>query len=421
MTSIKIIPTKLNGKITAPPSKSLSHRAIICASLCIDGGESKVDNVILSEDIKATVESMRNLGTEIKIVENANKTYCLYIKRNNKFIKDTTVDCRESGSTLRFLIPIALSLLDSCTFTGKGKLVERPLDDFYKIFKENNIHYKNNDGKLPLSVSGKLKSGVYELSGSISSQFISGLLFALPLLENDSTIKITDKLQSVGYVDLTINMLKHFGVNIVNNDYKEFKIHGSSNYKSSNYFVEGDFSQGAFFLTSHSIGNNIECHGLNENSLQGDKEILDIIKQYEKNDIDEIIIDASQIPDLVPILAVNAALKNGVTTKIINAERLRIKESDRLNAISTEMNKLGANIIELNDGLIIKGQNLLKGNAIVNSHNDHRIAMSLAIAATKCENEIILQDYMSVNKSYPEFWNDYKSLGGVVSELDLGK
>lgn len=419
MNSIVIKPKKLKGTIEVPPSKSLSHRAIISAALCREG-QSIVDNVILSEDIIATIEGMKQLGTNIEIVENANKTYKLFIKRNTKELKDVVINCNESGSTLRFLIPIALSLCENSTFEGKGKLVERPLDVYYNIFKRDNINYKNNSGKLPLSVNGKLKGGNYEVSGSISSQFITGLLFALPLLDNDSAVIISDKLESVGYVDLTINILNKFNINVENNDYKEFKIHGHSNYKSSDYYVEGDFSQGAFFLTAAAVGNDVVCTGLNENSLQGDKEILNIIKEFE-TDKKEIIIDASQIPDLVPILTVLASLKDGKTTKIINAERVRIKESDRLKAISTEMNKLGADITELKDGLVIKGQKSLKGNATVNSWNDHRIAMSLAVAATKCESEIILEDYLSVNKSYPKFWTDYESLGGVMHELNLGK
>jgi len=418
MNSIVIKPNKLKGTILAPPSKSLSHRAVISAALCKEG-KSIVDNVILSEDIIATIEGMKQLGTDIEIIKNKNNTYKLVIERNTAEFNNAIINCNESGSTLRFLIPIALSLCESSTFDGKGKLVERPLDVYYNIFEKDHIKYKNNNGKLPLSVEGKLKGGTYEVSGSISSQFITGLLFALPLLKNDSVIKITDKLESVGYVDLTLDILKQFNIHIENNDYKEFTIRGNSNYKSSDYIVEGDFSQGAFFLTAGAIGNDVDCTGLKENSLQGDKEILNIIKQFE-TDEDEIIIDASQIPDLVPILTVLASLKEGKTTKIINAERVRIKESDRLAAISTEMNKLGADITELKDGLIIKGQKTLKGDATVNSHNDHRIAMSLAVAATKCENEIILEDYTSVNKSYPEFWNDYKSLGGVVNELHLG-
>ncbi|WMJ77448.1 MULTISPECIES: 3-phosphoshikimate 1-carboxyvinyltransferase [unclassified Sedimentibacter] len=421
MNSITIKPSKLKGEIKAPPSKSLSHRAIICASLC-SSGESLIDNVVLSEDIKATIEGMRSLGAKINLFENSNGTYSLRIKRETDKIQTTHIDCRESGSTLRFMIPLGSILSEECTFTGSGKLVERPLDVYYKIFDEQKIKYKTTGGLLPLSVHGSLISGSYKVSGNISSQFISGLLLALPLLSGDSTVKIKGPLESKGYVDLTLDILSNFKINIVNNGYKEFKIHGNSVYEPANYTVEGDLSQAAFFLVAHEIGNDLICNGFDSSTKQGDKEILNIIEKYKHIEIssnEEIIIDASQIPDLVPILAVLASLKNGITTKIINAERLRIKESDRLRAISTEMNKLGASIRELPDGLLIKGLNSLAGGAAVNSWNDHRIAMSLAIAATKCEKEIILENHTAVNKSYPSFWDDYKALGGMSDEFDV--
>lgn len=422
MKHLLIKPSILRGTITPPPSKSLSHRAIISSSLCPEG-ESYIDNIILSEDIKATINGMRLLGAEIKIIENPNMLYSLYIKGNNKKIQQkVTIDCKESGSTLRFLIPISLVLSEHTSFIGQGKLIERPLGQYYKIFHEKNIDYENNKGNLPLTIHGQLPSGIYELSGKVSSQFISGLLFALPLLNEDSLIRITDKIESKGYVDLTLDILRKFNVNIDNNNYKEFKIYGNSQYKATSYTVEADYSQAAFFLTARAIGNDIHCIGLNDKSKQGDKEILDIIERFKStNSKDEIIIDAAQIPDLVPILTVLAALKNNVTTKIINAKRLRIKESDRLKAIACEMNKIGARVKELEDGLLIKGQSNLKGNARVNSWSDHRIAMSLAIAATKCQEEIILENYTAVNKSYPQFWEDYKSLGGDISELSLGQ
>lgn len=421
MNRILIKPSNLKGIITPPPSKSLSHRAIICASLCKDNGVSEIDNVILSDDIDATIAGMRELGAEIEITENKNKTYCLHIKGSRRNIENAEIDCRESGSTLRFLIPIGLVLAERCTFSGRGKLIERPLDIFYKIFNEKGIEYENNNNKLPLTVSGKLKGGCYNVSGKVSSQFISGLLFALPLINNDSVITITDNMESVGYVDLTLQMLKKFNIDVDSTDYREYKIQGNSQYKSSSYIVEADYSQAAFYLTAKALGNDVECYGLNEDSLQGDKEIINIIDRFKNLSQGEIIIDASQIPDLVPILTVLGALQKGKTTRIVNAQRLRIKESDRLKAIATEINKIGAEIYELDDGLLIKGKSTLRGNATVRSWNDHRIAMSLAIAATKCINEIILEDYQAVNKSYPDFWNDYISLGGTVNELHMGK
>lgn len=414
MKKITIKPSRLKGIITPPPSKSLSHRAIICAALCNDNEESIVDNVILSDDMNATIDGMKRLGAEIRITENENKTYCLYIKGSKGTAEHAEVDCKESGSTLRFLIPIALMLADSSTFTGRGKLTERPLGVFYEIFNKKGIKYENDGGRLPLTVSGKLKDGSYNMSGKISSQFISGLLFALPLIDGESVIKITDHMESAAYVDLTLEMLKKFNININNINHMEYRIPADSKFKSTSYAVETDFSQAAFYLVAKALGNDVDCMGLNEASLQGDKEIIDIINRYKNEDSNEIIIDASQIPDLVPILTVLASLQSGRTTRIINAERLRIKESDRLKAISTEMNKIGADVEELSGGLLIRGKESLKGNAEVSSWNDHRIAMSLAIAATRCEGEIILEDYQAVKKSYPAFWDDYQSLGGAI-------
>lgn len=421
MNKIIIKSSKLKGKIMPPPSKSLSHRAIICASLCSDDGESVIDNVILSDDMNATIDGMKRLGAEIKITENENKTYCLHIRGSKGNVKHAGIDCKESGSTLRFLIPIALMLSGSSTFTGRGKLAERPLDVFYEIFDEKGIECKNDEGRLPLTVSGRLTGGSYEMSGKISSQFISGLLFALPLIDEESVITITDHMESAAYVDLTLEMLSKFGVNINNINHMKYTVPADSEFTSNSYTVETDYSQAAFYLVAKALGNDVECMGLNEDSLQGDKEILDIIDRYKCEEGSEIIIDASQIPDLVPILTVLASLQDGRTTRIINAERLRIKESDRLKAISTEMNKIGADVEELSDGLLIRGRESLKGNAEVSSWNDHRIAMSLAIAATRCEKEIVLEGYQAVKKSYPAFWNDYKSLGGITNELHVGK
>lgn len=412
MELIKIMPTKLKGKVLVPPSKSLSHRAIICASLC-NKGESVIDNLILSEDIKATIQGMNSLGAEIDIVGNK-----AIIKRRNLLNdKNPIINCRESGSTLRFLIPLSLILSDSCSFTGSNKLFERPLDVYYNIFKEQNIYYKLND-MYPLTVKGSLSSGTYEVLGNVSSQFISGLLFTLPLLNGDSTIKILGDYESKEYVNLTIDILKKHFIEIDNIDEKTYFIKGNQSYVNSSYTIESDFSQAAFFLVAKKLGNDVECLGLNLNSIQGDKEIINIINKYNNSkSYEDIIINASQIPDLVPIIAVLASLQNNKTTIITNAQRLRIKESDRLKAISTELNKLGANIKETTDGLIIKGKEQLKGNATVNSWNDHRIAMSLAIAATKCDGDVIIENHLAVNKSYPEFWKDYEALGGRIDEL----
>lgn len=424
MDKIIIKPKLLKGNIVVPSSKSLGHRGIIAAAL--SRGISRVDNIQLSKDIEATMELMKELGAVVNI-EDQN----LYIDGRKMFSYEKKLDlrCRESGSTLRFLIPLALTKDGDYIFHGEGKLISRPLEPYYEIFEEKGIKYSREEDGLPLKVSGKLTSGTYRARGDISSQFITGLLFSLPILEGNSRIQITTKLESKGYIDLTLDILKDFGIEIENNNYKEFNIRGAQKYNSRNYYVEGDYSQGAFFLVAGALGSSIVCSGLNKDSLQGDKVILDILEAMGCN-VEEskegikvkpsktkgIEIDASNCPDLVPILTVLASLSEG-ETKIVNAKRLRIKECDRLHAITKELNKLGANIIELEDSLIISGVNELKGGE-VDSHNDHRIVMALAIAATRARGNVIINNPRAVEKSYPNFFKDYFKLGGECDEFN---
>lgn len=427
MKSVKITPQVLKGNITIPSSKSLCHRSIICAALA--DGESHIDNVVFSEDIYATWECMEKLGAEIEKTGDSSLRIRGAYPRNKE---EDILNCNESGSTLRFLIPIAMLSDERVLFTGRGKLVSRPLDTYYKIFEEQGIKYTTQNGNLPLEVDGRLQPGRFEIEGNISSQFISGLLFTLPLLDGDSQIIITTELESKGYVDLTLDMMSKFGIEIENKEYKEFHIKGNQRYKAKNITVEGDFSQAAFWLVCGIIGEEIRSDSLNPKSLQGDMAIVDLIKQMRGNltedgtsittsasDTEGIVIDASQCPDIVPILTVLATFTKG-ETRIINAARLRIKESDRLKAISTELNKLGADVKELEDGLVINGVEKLKGG-IVDSWNDHRIAMSLAIASMRCEGEVTITNSDAVNKSYPHFWEDFKSVGGKIDELNMGK
>ncbi|MBL4933962.1 3-phosphoshikimate 1-carboxyvinyltransferase [Clostridium paridis] len=426
MDKLTITPGKLKGEVKIPPSKSMAHRAVICASL--SKGKSKITNIEFSEDIIATIEAMKSLGTEIKVFEDY-----LEVDGKNTFAQSVRlIDCNESGSTLRFMVPIALAKDAKTNFIGKGNLGKRPLNTYYAIFDRQGIKYDYEDGVLDLNVEGKLKGEEFKVRGDISSQFISGLLFALPLLEEDSKITITTKLESKGYIDLTLSMLELYGIEIINNDYKEFIIKGNQSYKAKDYRVEGDFSQAAFFLVADAIGSDVLIKDLNVNSLQGDKEILDIIArmggEIEDNsagikvvtkDKKNTVIDASQCPDIIPVLTVLAAVTEG-TTNIINAERLRIKECDRLKAISTELNKLGANVKELEDSLVVEGVASLNGG-VVHSWDDHRIAMSLAIAATCCTDKVIIENPNCVKKSYPSFWRDYKNLGGEINEWSLGQ
>lgn len=425
MQCVKIFPKKLKGSVNIPPSKSLAHRAIISSGLA--KGESIIENISYSKDILATIYGMNSFGVSINEMHKDNNK-ALNIKGVNRIeIQNNIIDCKESGSTLRFLIPIALLQDDrEVTFIGTGKLPQRPLDEYYNIFNEGNILYQNERGKLPLKLKGKLKPGEFYLKGNISSQFITGLMFALPLLNGDSKIIITCKLESKAYVDLTMDILNKFGIKIENNLYKEFYIRGNQSYINRHYKVEGDFSQAAFWLVAGTIGEEISCKDLNINSLQGDKEIINIIKSmggsidvsedYIKSNSSKlkgIIIDSSEIPDLVPILAVAGSVSRGVT-KIINAKRARIKECDRLHAIACELNKIGGEVEELEDSLIIKGNKKLKGG-VVDSWNDHRIAMALAVASIACEKPLIINNSEVVEKSYPTFWEEFKNVGGNLT------
>ena len=425
MNSVKITPGKLKGEVKIPPSKSMAHRAVICASL--SNGKSKITNIEYSDDIIATINAMRALGSEIEIFDDH-----LEIDGSRVFSKNVgEIDCNESGSTLRFMVPLAIAKEAEMRFIGKGNLGKRPLTTYYEIFDRQGIEYSYKEGELDLKVKGNIKGEEFKIRGDISSQFISGLLFTLPLIKEDSKIIITTNLESKGYIDLTLSMLDYYGISVVNNDYKEFIIKGNQKYTPKDYKVEGDFSQSAFFLVADALGSDVLVKDLNMDSLQGDKEVIEIIERMgckilskeegikvKAKDLTPTIIDAAQCPDIIPVLTVLASLTTGIT-KVINAERLRIKECDRLKAITTELNKLGASVTELENSLLIEGVESLTGGT-VSSWDDHRIAMTLAIAATCAKDEVIIENPSCVKKSYPSFWRDYKLLGGKVDER-LGK
>lgn len=427
---VKIKPSILSGEIVIPPSKSYSHRAIISAALANGEKKSKINNLKFSVDIETTVKIMENWGAKITKKESSLEV----IGNDGKIVpKKNYIQCNESGSTIRFLIPVGLTSENELIFDGKGKLIDRPLNSYYKIFDDQGIKYEMSEDKLPLKVNGKLKAGNYEIDGNISSQFITGLLYALPLLDGDSIIVINKNLESKGYIDLTLEILKLSGIKIKNNDYKSFEIKGNQEYKYFDYTVEGDYSQVAFWIVAGIISankdNEIKCLHLNKYSLQGDKAIIEIVqKMGAKLEIFDdyvivkpsktkgTIIDVSQCPDIAPILTVLGALSEG-ETKIINAERLRIKESDRIISIKTELNKIGAEVEEVGDSLVIQGVDTFEGGVEVSAWNDHRIAMSLAIASIRCKNEIVIDEAESVKKSYPHFWDDFEKMGGQIEKF----
>lgn len=431
MADLKIYPSKLKGEVKIPPSKSMAHRAIICAAL--SDGLCIIENIDYSDDIIATIDAMNSLGA--KIVKHKDYIEVIGAYGSDEKPQETRIiDCNESGSTLRFLVPISLLFKGSSKFIGRGNLGKRPLTTYYNIFERQGIEYSYEEGNLNLVINGELNPGTFEVEGNVSSQFITGLLFTLPLLKEDSKIIITTEMESKGYIDLTLRAMNDFGVEIINNNYREFIIKGNQKYKARNYRVEGDYSQAAFFLCADSLGNDVLCKDLDLNSLQGDKEVIDILERmnvvFNANDIGvkgttngelaSTVIDGSQCPDIIPVLTSVAALTKG-TTEIINAGRLRIKECDRLAAVTSELNKLGAKIIEKEDGLVVTGVEKLQGGVEVWSHKDHRIAMTLAIASTRCEEPIVIKDYECIAKSYPNFFEDFKALGGNVHEWNVGK
>lgn len=428
MASLTIIPSPLKGTIQSQPSKSMAHRAIICSAL--SEGESVIDNIIMSDDIQATINAVKALGTDVSISESTSFAgrKCLTIKSEGTIsIRNNLINCSESGSTARFIMPVTRLVADTVIITGCGRLVERPFSVYKSLFAEKGVKYTDSDGKMPITLEGSLKPGIYELPGDISSQFVSGLLFTLPLLGGPSKIIITNKLESLPYIKMTLKAIEDFGIK-VNHD-KEFKIFdipGNQSYLAKPYYVvEGDWSQAAFFCVMGSISDGILIEGLDRDSLQGDKAILDILKEmganpeikdngilFKRSKLRGIEVDASQIPDLVPIISVAASLAEGTTT-IKNAARLRIKESDRLATTCHELNSIGANIIEKEDGLVINGAPHLSGGK-ADGCGDHRIVMSLAAASLACQEPVTITGFEAVKKSYPGFWEDFKTLGGKV-------
>lgn len=430
MQKIEICPSVLSGRVDVPPSKSMSHRAVIAAALA--SGESEIGNVLLSEDILATMEAVRKLGAKVKIYPNASDSKRVTLRISGDQVHEdrnpVTIDCRESGSTLRFLIPIAMKLKNEVTFEGREGLAKRPLTEYYRIFDQDGIEYQNSGGRLPLRIRGSLRGGAYRLRGDVSSQFISGLMMALPMLASDSEIVLSSALESASYVRLTKQVLSAFGICIGEQLPLGYTISGGQKYLPNDCRIEGDYSQAAFWLVAGAIsrrrGSFVECLHLHRESLQGDRKILDLLTEMGANcshRADSIRIepaalratdiDASDIPDLVPILAVALSVSEG-RSRIYNAKRLRWKESDRIIATVKGLAALGAEIREEGDEIHIVGRPMLDGGT-ADSFSDHRIAMTMTIASTVCRDRVYLQGAGAVAKSYPHFFEDFESLGGI--------
>jgi 3-phosphoshikimate 1-carboxyvinyltransferase len=412
--NLKILPARLHGAVTPPTSKSQAHRLILATALA--DGVSRLEPISMSQDIRATISCMETLGAVFSL-----EGRCLTVTgmftggKRPVFEVLPQFDCGESGSTLRFLIPVALAVAGGGVFTGHGRLMERPQEPYFRLFKEKGIFYEQKDGIL--TVRGTLQPGEYALPGGVSSQFFTGLLFALPLLGGTSHLRAVTPLESRDYIAMTTEALMGAGVVVMENKTGDvFQVAGPMAYQAGDRTVEGDWSNAAFWYAAAFLDSQLEIKGLNYQSTQGDACIARLYWTLARPGDAEI--DVSQCPDLVPPLAVMAALRGaGKTTRLVNAGRLRIKESDRLATVTQVLTALGAQVEEGPDYLVFTGMDELPGGAVVSGHNDHRIAMMAAVAAIGCSAPVTITGAECVAKSYPDFWQDYQTLGGHMEEV----
>lgn len=394
----------LHGSIPAIASKSMAHRLLICAALSRDPSQIRCET--LSDDITATANCLRALGCEL--VYAGGTFYASPAKAPER----ATADCGESGSTLRFLLPVITALGVNCRLDLHGRLPARPLSPLYGELCRHGAKI-SPEGSNPLLVSGKLRGGTYNIRADVSSQFISGLLFALPLCEEDSRIVLTGKRESASYIEMTLSALRAYGIKVTAAP-DGYEIAGKQKYRSPGALtVEGDWSNGAFWLSASALGAPLTVTGLDPDSLQGDRKVVDALSEITK-DAPKAMIDAQDIPDLVPILSVVAAAQNK-TTVIYNAQRLRLKESDRIESTAALLKAIGATVTQTEDGLKIRGAPEKLRSGKVDSQNDHRIAMAAAIASVVC-GSVEIEGAEAVNKSYPAFFEDFRKLGGVVTK-----
>ncbi|MCR4758946.1 MAG: 3-phosphoshikimate 1-carboxyvinyltransferase [Oscillospiraceae bacterium] len=414
-------PASLQGSLNAIPSKSDAHRKLICAALSQNGGCLPIFQPFC-DDIAATIRCLTALGASFQQTENG-----LFVSPIQEQ-PHAGLDCGESGSTLRFLLPVAMCVCKNISVTGSGRLPERPISVLTDEMSAHGVQFSAKS--LPISAAGRLTGGLYEIPGNISSQFLSGLLMALPLCDQDSKIRLTTPLQSAAYVDMTLDTLREFGVAVEISDeggLLSYDIKGKQILQFPNQIrVDGDWSNAAFWLTAGAIQSSgaITLRGLHSDSVQGDKEITHILKsvgadfQVHENEIivscgtiKKFDVSMREIPDLLPILAILAAVSDG-ESHFLNAERLRLKESDRLQSTADMLRALGGNVDEHDDGLTVYGGQLNGGT--VNAQNDHRLVMAAAVAALRCKSPVRILGAEAVNKSYPAFFDDYRALGGIA-------
>lgn len=393
--NITILPSKARGKIKAQPSKSMAHRLIVAAILA--KGKSVIKNVVMSEDIDATLSAAAAFGAKYEVSGDE----ITVISNGFSPEKNAVVDCNESGSTLRFLIPVALTAAFPTVFTGKPRLMERPLAEYENICKKEGLLFERGDGKI--TVCGKLTAGNYEIRGDVSSQYITGLLFALPLLGGNSVLQILPPVESRSYIDLTFETLD-LAKTKYEKDGNSVRIFGNQQYSPIAKTVEGDFSNAAFSDAFGLIGGDVTVTGLSENSKQGDSVYREY---YRKLNGGTPVLDIGNCPDLAPVLLAIAALKNGATLE--NTARLRYKESDRGNAMKEELEKFGADITVDDNRITVKKTPLHFPTSPLSSHNDHRIAMALSVICSVTGGTITGAE--AVRKSYPDYWKDLEKLG----------
>ena len=406
---LQITPKKLSGAVTPPPSKSQAHRLLIATALA--EGTSTLHNIARSQDIEATLRCVTALGGSWTETSPGTLTVTGIGGRRFSGGELPRLDCGESGSTLRFFIPIALAVAGGGIFTGHGRLMERPQGPYFQLFDKKGIFYEQKDGVL--TVRGALTPGEYVLPGNVSSQFFTGLLFALPLLDGVSAVVRSTAIESQAYITMTLEAMRQAGVPVAERPgLRSFEVLHAA-YHPFSATVEADWSQAAFWYAANFLDSRVEIRDLNPDSGQGDKVVSELYWQLARPGDAEI--DVSGCPDLLPPLAVMAAVRSG-TTRFVNAARLRIKESDRLSTITSALTALGAEVHEEPDRLIIVGKPSLPGGT-VDCANDHRIAMMAAIAATGCTGPVTVLGAECVQKSYPDFWEVYKTLGGDIHVL----
>lgn len=400
---VKILPSKTSGEVSAPPSKSFAHRYLIGSVL--SRGKCVIKKIADSDDISATLSCIEQLGGSVTKDGNT----VTVIPTNEKQIENAVFDCKESGSTLRFFIPVVLATgAKNCTFLGSERLLARGIKEYEKLFENSDVKIKSD--KKSIEVSGTLSAGNYEISGEVSSQYTTGMLFALSVLDGKSTLKITGNAESRAYVDMTIKVLKDFGADIAEPEKNYFEINGKGRLSPGEFTVEGDWSNAAFLIALSRLLGTISVSGLNENSVQGDRFSS---VAFDALDGENAEIDLKDCPDLAPILFSYAAYKNG--GKFINTRRLRVKESDRANVMAEELKKFGANVKVYENSIEIEKTQLKPPIVPLCGHNDHRIVMALSALAAVFGAEI--DGAEAVNKSYPDFFRVIKKAGVNVYEI----